>query len=89
MIQRTMMERSNWRTRGYRAETNQHEEMEMCAETSELISQTLNVLYTGLLLGGKETCYVTSGTARGRQKTGQSLVIDHLIILPGRKDVST
>lgn len=36
--------------RGYRAETNQHEEMEMSVEMSEIISQTLNVLYAGILL---------------------------------------
>ena len=65
----------NLENRGYRAERNQHEEKEMCAETSELISQTLNVLYTGLLLCRKETCSVTSGTAGGRQKTGHLLLI--------------
>lgn len=38
--------------RGCRAETNQHEELEMCAEMSELISQTPN--YTLALATHKE-----------------------------------
>ena len=51
--------------RGYRAQTNQHEEMEMCAEMSELISPTLNILRTVLFLCRESECYVTSGATRG------------------------
>lgn len=43
----TMMEKSNWRTGVNRAETNQHKEMEMSAEMSEIISLALTVLAPG------------------------------------------
>lgn len=43
--------------RGYRAETNQHKEMEM----SEIISETLNRLCTGVLLCIKNMCYKPQG----------------------------
>lgn len=51
--------------RGYRAETNQHEETETSVETSEIISETLNKLYTLPLLCIKSMCYVTSGATTG------------------------
>lgn len=51
--------------RGCRGETNQHEEMEMSVEASEIISQTLNKVYTVPLLCIKNMYYVTSGATPG------------------------
>lgn len=58
-------EEVKFENRGYRAETNQHEETEMSVETSEIICQTLNKLYTAPLLCIKNMCYVTSGAKTG------------------------
>lgn len=71
--------------RGYRAETNHHEEMEMSIEMSEIISQALNRLYAKLLLGMR--IYTTN--LRGyKRKHDMSLFTKNLIILLRRKYVS-
>lgn len=67
--------------RGYRAETNQHKEMEM----SEIIRETLNGLCTGLLLCIKNMCYKPQGL---QDEHDMSLFTKNLINLWGRIYVS-
>lgn len=64
--------------RGYRAETNQHKEMEM----SEIISETLNRLCTGLLLRIKNMSYKLQGLQD--EQHNMSLFTKNLINLWGR-----
>lgn len=64
--------------RGYRAETNQHKEMEM----REIISETLNRLCTGLLLRIKNMSYKLQGLQD--EQHNMSLFTKNLINLWGR-----